>query len=112
MRPTIKSMIKKVLGTVIVTTSFPASAYAAPATIQAGVTVTEQLLGQAAQWLFGLIAAGAAIFFLRALWQMHSADDDSQYAKGRKHLIRSIWTFIVAGCVTAIIATLRTAYGF
>lgn len=109
----IKTMYKKVLGTILTTALIPTIAYAGgPATIQAGVTATEKLLGQAAQWTFGLIAAGAALFLLRALWQMHSADDDSQYSKGRKHLVRAIWTFVAAGCVTAIIATVRTAYGF
>ncbi|WP_436664547.1 hypothetical protein ACOALA_20630 (plasmid) [Alicyclobacillus acidoterrestris] len=89
-----------------------ATSGAGPGTIDQGVSDAESLVAQAATWAFELIAAGAAVFLIRAWFVMHSADDDGQYAKGRKHLMRSIFTLIGAGCTTAIIATVRQAFGF
>lgn len=115
MKTTLKPLKTKytqiLIGTLVGTLAIPTVAYAAPATIAAGVSDTETLLSQLAQYAFEIVAAGAALFLIRALWTMHSADDDGQYSKGRKHLVRSIWTLVASGCVSAIIATVRSAYG-
>ncbi|GMA65667.1 hypothetical protein NZD89_28070 (plasmid) [Alicyclobacillus fastidiosus] len=111
-----KALYRRVLAAVcFITLAVPNVAYASgtgPATIQAGVSDGENLATQAGEWAFGLLAAGAAFFLIRAWWTMHSADDDSQYAKGRKHLVRSIITLVGAGCTSAILATVRTTFGF
>lgn len=107
------TVYKSIGATVFVSLLAPEAVYAAgPSDIASGVSDTEKLIGQGAQWLFGLILAGAVIFIMRALWAMHSADEDSQYSRGRKHLVRSIWTLIGAGCASAIVATIRSTYGF
>ncbi|MFD1674125.1 hypothetical protein [Alicyclobacillus fodiniaquatilis] len=113
-----QSAYRKVVAIVLlVTFAVPKISYAAtsgsgPSTIQAGVSDGENLATQAGEWAFGLLAAGAAFFLIRAWWTMHSADDDGQYSKGRKHLVRSVVTLVGAGCTSAILATVRQTFGF
>jgi hypothetical protein len=108
---TFKNTILKISFAMGAMMTYPQDVWAA-STLQGAAQDTTKLITQIGQWFLGIFMAAAVVFIIRAAFKMHAADDDGEYSRGRKMLVRSIIGVIIAGLAEAIVTTVRTAYGF